>query len=213
MLCPRCRSEEAGRHPLTGGPDLCDNCVAVASRAAAQVVRSGVGNPESLLRSRGVPLRYLQADLGQFPVDVGKAVKQSLAENRGVVVSGAVGGGKTHLLCAIARYLLFDLCRGCYFIGYSEAVDRLRGVNELNDPTVRDQAHQLRNLMCGVSFLLLDDLFTSRGSAWEMEAMYLILNDRYNARLPVCVSYNPTSTTADDRLLRRVLEGTAEVRL
>ena len=98
------------------------------------------------------------------------------AENQGLVLHGAVGRGKTHLLIGLVRRLIFEKGVPSRFMEFSrllgllkESYDAGRGSSELMDELAR------------VPVLAIDELGKGRLTDWELSVIDEIISRRYNA--------------------------------
>lgn len=106
-------------------------------------------------------------------------------ENRGLVLFGDVGRGKTHLLAALVRDLVFRHGITARFIEFSHLVgdlkagfDQGRGTHELLDPLVR------------VDVLAIDELGKGRNTDFEGMVVDELVSRRYNAAATVLATTN-----------------------
>jgi DNA replication protein DnaC len=97
-------------------------------------------------------------------------------ENRGLVLVGEVGRGKTHLLVATLRRLILDYGVEARFVEFSHLLSQLKegydaGTGEATTlmPLVR------------VPVLAIDELGKGRGSDWELGIIDQLVSHRYNA--------------------------------
>ena len=126
---------------------------------------------------------------GKFP--------QMLAENRGLLLFGAVGTGKTFAAACIANALLEQ--------NYSVVMTSL--------VTLMDNADEIIRRMNKIDLLILDDLGAERSTDYGFERIYAVCDARYRCGKPVIYTSNlPLDTfkhTEDIRCARiydRVLE-------
>ena len=109
---------------------------------------------------------------------------------------GAYGAGKTHLALAIAQRTtlqvvwancndLFSYLKSRFRLDFDEEVERIKK-SEL---------------------LVLDDLGANRGTAWENELLYGIINHRHAERMPTVITTNFDpygENSLDGRLVTRI---------
>lgn len=106
-------------------------------------------------------------------------------DNRGLVLWGDVGRGKTHLLVGLARELVFRHGASARFVEFSHLLadlkagfDAGRGAAELLDPLVR------------VDVLAIDELGKGRNTEFETQVIDELVSRRYNAVRPILATTN-----------------------
>lgn len=98
-------------------------------------------------------------------------------EKRGLILSGQVGRGKTHLLISIIRSLIFEQGERVRFIEFSRLLATLR------DGFSKGQSNQeLMHDLCTVPVLAIDELGKGRLTGWELSVIDDIISGRYNAQ-------------------------------
>jgi DNA replication protein DnaC len=148
-----------------------------------------------LMNDAKIPGRYLEASLKEFSnfSGSGKTVIAQMArwidnfkpgKSSGLVLSGSVGVGKTYLLAAIAKELVFK--------GYSvRFADFFQLLNELRDAYSSESAKDssLRPLN-DYDVLLIDELGKGRNSEWELSVADTLISERYNGNKCLIASTN-----------------------
>ena len=181
------------------------------------------------LRNAGIPERFIDHRLDNFEPVPG--TEQALAaahavvkacctpgdRPRGMVLVGKPGSGKTHLAVGVLRGIVdsyaasdstFSLFRS-RFVVVPELLDTLR--ERIGDPTVRDPLPALME----APMIVLDDLGREKPSEWVTDRLYVLVNRRYNAKLPTIVTTNyPLSELAArgyDAMISRLRDGATVV--
>lgn len=118
-----------------------------------------------------------------------------------VLLVGGYGSGKTHLAAAVANE---RIRRGhmALFLVVPAFLSRLRSLVAANDTS----GDQLFEAALSTPLLVLDDLGTQSSSPWVDEKLFLIFNERYNARLPTVITTNYDIGKLDPRLRSRLLD-------
>ncbi len=101
-----------------------------------------------------------------------------------LVLTGAVGCGKTHLAAAIANERL-RYGQPVFFVVVPDFLDHLRSTFAPSSPVAYDALFErVRN----AGLLILDDLGTQSSTPWAEEKLFQLINHRYNARLPTVIT-------------------------
>jgi DNA replication protein DnaC len=151
-----------------------------------------------LFNRAGIPARHFGSSFVSFQPDLnpgvsgGYRVCQGWAqgyrpgqENRGLIIFGGVGQGKTHLLVSMLRVLIMDHGVEARFVEFSHLLSQLKegydaGTGEATTlmPLVR------------VPVLAIDELGKGRGSEWELGIIDQLVSHRYNALGTILASTN-----------------------
>ncbi len=106
-------------------------------------------------------------------------------DNRGLVLFGEVGRGKTHLLVALLREVIFQHGVSARFVEFSHLIadlkstfDRGSGTGELLDPLAK------------VDVLAIDELGKGRNTEWEGTVVDELISRRYNAAATILGTSN-----------------------
>jgi DNA replication protein DnaC len=104
-----------------------------------------------------------------------RAIRERLAEGRGLWFFGDVGTGKTTLAMVVSKAAMeADRTVAIY------SLPRLLGM--LRDSYGDSAAYSLNELidrLCAVDLLHIDDVGAEQSSAWVLEQLYTIVNTRY----------------------------------
>ena len=108
------------------------------------------------------------------------------AENKGLIIVGDNGVGKTHLACSIGNALIKN---GIPII-YGTLINLLAEVrNSYGIDTNISEMDIIKLYEC-VDMLIIDDLGKEKPSEWGLEKLFTIINSRYENNLPVIITTN-----------------------
>jgi len=106
-------------------------------------------------------------------------------ENRGLVLHGEVGRGKTHLLVALLRDLVFRHGVTARFVEFSHLVGDLKAGFD-----VGRGSHSLLDPLARVDVLAIDELGKGRNTEFEGTVVDELVSRRYNAAAAILATTN-----------------------
>lgn len=112
---------------------------------------------------------------------------QAAKQNRGLIIEGPIGSGKSYLLGCIANGLID---RGIQFryIVYSDLLQQIRSTYNQNNPETDEK--QILSTVQQVPVLLIDDLGTEKATEFASSTLYQIIDRRYREEKPIILSTN-----------------------
>lgn len=175
------------------------------TKCTSWVVRQQQLQTQVLVESSRLGNRFRERTLASFAVlpglrdafdhCVGWAERFELGVTKsGIVLSGPVGTGKTHLAAGLANALMAQGVP-CLFVVVPEFLQELRDAMGRSDSSVGARAAAAKS----TPVLFLDDLGKERtevaegerrASEWVRETLYTIINRRYEEHLPVVATTN-----------------------
>lgn len=206
----------------TGCPHCSEAMVAEAN--AKSMAQAADELKESRIAARiaqtGVPRRLSGATLTTYRVDAGEAQEGAMkvvcdyARNLpakveagdGLLMTGNVGTGKTHLSCALLRHAVIKHDMSAKYItapGLFAAIrESYRGDGKSEVEIIDDLA--------SVALLVLDEIGIGKGSEHELGVLYQLLGRRYDECRPTIMATNLTPAEfrewMGDRLADRLRE-------
>lgn len=202
-VCPLC--EGTGWKTVTASVD------APQDRRVARCDCQLRERTKSLLAAARIPRRYEHCELANYDTDFPGA-HSSLAEahflaagfaqrydpragEKGLLITGTIGTGKTHLAVGILKDLI--LIRGvpCLFYDYRELLKEIQ--NSYNDSVKTTELDVLRPVF-ETEVLVLDELGAVKPTEWVWDTVSLILNTRYNDNRTTIITTNFPDDTGQD---------------
>jgi DNA replication protein DnaC len=136
-------------------------------------LRAG-GEDEVLLKAQYMAVKFVE----NYPVTTG---------GRGLILTGDIGVGKTHLAISTLRSLILD--RGVRGLFYDYR-DLLKQIQNSYNPQVATTEMELLRPVFNAEVLVLDELGASKPSEWVSDMVAHILNTRYLDRRTTIITTN-----------------------
>ncbi|MBE2248783.1 MAG: ATP-binding protein [Myxococcus sp.] len=159
--------------------------------------------------SAHLPAVHAQASFDTFrPSNVEQARAVQLArefsakypQTRGFVLSGPVGTGKTHLLCATLKHLALELGARVAYVEISLLYAQIRrGFQD------GKSGGEIIQPLSQVDVLAIDELGKGRGSAFELDTLDELIARRYNSGRVTLFATNYSLKSPEDRAQRGYL--------
>jgi len=123
---------------------------------------------------------------------------------RGFLLWGTPGVGKTHMLCGLISYLALQRGLSCRYVDFMQLLfDLKQGFSE------NRWESELVSPLIAVDVLVIDELGKGRNSEWELSILDELISARYNAQKTIhCTSNYPPEPASGASL--QPLSGTSE---
>jgi len=115
------------------------------------------------------------------------------AEGRGLLITGKIGTGKTHLATGILQTLVAQLGAKGLFCDYRDLLKKIQ--NTYNNQVVETELDVLRPVF-EADILVLDELGAAKPTDWVWDTVAHILNTRYNDRRTTIITTNYTNAAS-----------------
>jgi DNA replication protein DnaC len=196
-ICPLCNGSgwKTAGSALNGSPSANDRRV---TRCDCQMrARS-----QTLLETARIPRRYEHCELTNYDTDFpgahpsladGHFVASNFAKrcdprgDKGLLIIGKIGTGKTHLAVGIVKELILTRGIACLFYDYRELLKQIQ--NSYNSTVQTTELDVLRPVF-ETDVLVLDELGAVKPTEWVWDTVSLILNTRYNDNRTTIITTN-----------------------
>jgi DNA replication protein DnaC len=157
---------------------------------------------QSLLAAARIPRRYEHCELTNYDTDFpgahpalaeahflasGFARKCDPRGDKGLLIIGKIGTGKTHLAVGIIKELILNKGISCLFYDYRELLKEIQ--NSYNATVQTTELDVLRPVF-ETDVLVLDELGAVKPTEWAWDTVSLILNTRYNDNRTTIITTN-----------------------
>ena len=154
-----------------------------------------------------LPARYDNVAYEDVHEDIRKKFEVMSETHKGLYIHGVVGTGKTHIAYALYRWCFPKA--GAYG-RFWNTTELLRDIRLDFNRDNYDKHRSEDELMRFKGVLFLDDIGAEKNSDWATETFYMVINKRYNDKLPMVFTSNLSikdlSIHLDDRTASRIVE-------
>jgi DNA replication protein DnaC len=170
------------------------------------------GRPQRLLEAARIPARYEHCEFSSFEYDpddrgqkkiveartlAGRFAEEYPVEKTGLLFTGSVGVGKTHLAVAIMKALMREKGIRCLFCDYREL---LKSIQNSYNPSVQTTETEILRPVFEAEVLVLDELGAARSTEWVSDTVNYILNSRYSNNKTTIITTNFSDKGEQEKL-------------
>ena len=206
-----------------GGRDIGGNCQqCLAERDAKDAERKRIMQSdierrriESLFQRAGIPQRFQKRTFGNYTATnegqikalrnakaYSDSWKEVLEHGTCLIFSGQAGTGKTHLACAIANSLIGQGVSSLF----TTVSDAMRSIKRTYGSDSTMSEGQAIAAFVDPQLLILDEVGGSKGTDYEMQLMFDIINKRYENSRPTIIMTNLDPIALREHLGERITD-------
>lgn len=126
---------------------------------------------------------------------------------KGLLMSGGVGCGKSHLAVAILKGVIAKGYSGLYY----NSPDLMRDIRATFDRDSEVKEDDLLEEVTTTDLLVFDDVGAENVTGFVLDRFYLIINERYEGCKPVIITTNLDEPTLENRLGKRIVSRLSEM--
>lgn len=158
------------------------------------------------LRSARIPIKYQNASFPTY-LTLDRFKERALKKafdfanqypnvSQGLLLTGPVGVGKTHLAVSILKELIETKNCDCLFYDFNAL---LKEIQDSYDPATRASEMEILSPIINIDLLVLDELGASKPTDWVRDTLGHIINSRYNNNKITIFTTNYLDERINDR--------------
>jgi DNA replication protein DnaC len=156
-----------------------------------------------LMKRAGIPTRYEHCSLDSYEASFPGADRSlpaahlmarrfvdgypATTSGRGLLLTGSIGVGKTHLAVGILQALIVEKAVHGLFCDYREL---LKEIQNSYNPQVSVTEMEILRPVFDAEVLVLDELGAAKPTDWVWDTVALVLNTRYNDKRTTLITTN-----------------------
>ncbi|HEX4066426.1 MAG TPA: AFG1/ZapE family ATPase [Acidobacteriaceae bacterium] len=192
QACPKCGGAGVRVTAVAGGGRALETCECQLEQRVAR-----------LLKRAAIPARYEHCTLDSYEASFPGADRSLgsarfmaqqfvdgypvTTEGRGLLLTGSIGVGKTHLAVGILQALITEKGVRGLFCDYREL---LKEIQHSYNPQVATTEMEILRPVFEAEVLVLDELGASKPTDWVWDTVALVLNTRYNDKRTTLITTN-----------------------
>lgn len=197
--------------PLCSGTGLIINAENIATPCSCGAWKKEQAS-ERLLAAR-IPKRFEKKTLDSYLTKGPDRLREELKSNaksyaktfsrdedRGIVLYGGTGTGKTHLAVGMLKEIINRGYSGVYY-NVTELLNDLRSSYSKDSDLTE---HSLLERIHTADIVVFDDVGAEAPSNWVLDRLYLMFNRRYENAKPVIITTNCTRGELKERVGERI---------
>lgn len=213
---------DSAKRKIAPESDVCPKCFGsgmevVPEKGARKCECRRQGSHTNLLSRVRIPARYSECNFNTYKAMnpsqdlafkyASKLAMEYPAVDRGLLLTGTVGVGKTHLAVSILKALT-ERGFSCLFYEFGAL---LKEIQDSYNPSTQTSELKILAPVLEAEVLVLDELGASKPTDWVRDTMAHIINSRYNDRKLTIFTTNYLDERRNDR--EETLEDRIGVRL
>ena len=191
-VCPKCGGAGVKVTTLANGSRAMETCTCQLEQRVAR-----------LLKRAAIPARYEHCTLDSYEASFPGADRSLAAAHlmarrfvdgypattsgRGLLLTGSIGVGKTHLAAGILQALILE--KGVHGL-FSDYRELLKEIQHSYNPQVATTEMEILRPVFEAEVLVLDELGAAKPTDWVWDTVALVLNTRYNDKRTTIITTN-----------------------
>ncbi len=197
------KCERCGIYPVYMNYHYCMECDTLIEKEKEE--KNKRENPESYMERWGFPKRFIPWEKQNLSDKLQKWISDNLSQ-KSLLILGETGTGKTCFSTVFAKELI-KTGQEIWFINTASMLLIIQDSFDNDKVSALDIISEYSHK----PHLVLDDMGSEKTTEYARQALYVIINNRYENNLPIIVTSNIVNLSEfankiDDRIVSRLLE-------